>query len=169
ADDGLAVAEHVPRQAETRRDVVVIRIINAIHLPLGDNPGGAQGGQIRLDGGIAGVQEGSEILWTECAQAAMGLAQHGVQLVTQAVVQRQVLPQLETVLPKETITSCVEVAVRVADELQSAAGESLGKIDQRVWNSLRVIGAAETYLAAKGQIVKPVELGIADIRTHFEH
>src|SRR6202022_2419012 len=120
-------------------------------------------------GGIAGVQEGSEILWTECAQAAMGLAQHSVQLVTQAVVQSQVLPQLETVLPEETITSCLEVAVRVADELQSAAGESLGKINQRVGNPLRVIGAAETDLTAKGQIVKPVELGIPDVCTYFEH
>ena len=56
AHDRLAVAEHVPRQAETRRKVVVIRIINSIQLPLGDNPGGTQGGEIRLDGGVAGLR-----------------------------------------------------------------------------------------------------------------
>src|SRR5207245_10920793 len=81
ADDGRTVAEHVPRQAETRRKVVVIRIVNSIHLSLGDNPRGAQGGQIALDGGVARIQARGEILWTECTQATMGLAQHGIQFV----------------------------------------------------------------------------------------
>ena len=46
AHNGLAVAEHIPRQADTRRDVVVIRIVNSIHVRLGHHTGGAQGVQV---------------------------------------------------------------------------------------------------------------------------
>src|SRR3984893_14463743 len=98
----------------------------------------------------------------------MVLAQHRIQFVTQAIVQRQILPQFEAVLGKETETAGVKVAMGVAHELQGAAGKAFSKIDQSVGNALWVVGATKTNLTAEGQIIKPVELGIADVGANLK-
>ena len=64
--------------------------------------------------------------------------------------------------------------MRVADKLKRAARKPFGKINQRVWYILRIPGSRSSAvlreplkrdLPAEGQVVQPVELGIADVCT----
>ena len=59
----------------------------------------------------------------------MSFAQNGVQFVSQAVIQSQIMAKLETVLCEHAVTASAEVAIGIANKLQHAIGEACREID----------------------------------------
>src|SRR5258705_13761538 len=90
AENGFPVAEDVPREPDTGSEIVVVAIVNAANLILRHDTCSLQGRQIVLNGRIGGIKESSKVLGPPGTELSVSFVQHGVELVSQTVVQGQI-------------------------------------------------------------------------------
>src|SRR5262249_13344611 len=75
-----SVTAHVPGEANAWGEVVVVAVVDSSHVILGNDPRGAQRGQVSLNGRVRGIQKGCVVLRPPRTQPPMSFMKNRVQL-----------------------------------------------------------------------------------------
>ena len=81
-----------PGDADARREIIVVAVVKSAELALRGDAGRLQLREIGLV--HVGRKKGGEKIGAPGAGAIRGVMQHGIQLVAQAVAERQILAQI---------------------------------------------------------------------------